>query len=146
MQPNRFGRVLGVSTRLAAEKLQKAAQASSARPPSAAPSAAAARPAQPSKPQVKAYVEGSRRLAQGAGRFGGALWRPFAHATAVLWLEISGVFFALFALFFIVHASQVYRTSGWHERHATAYAILALLFSWFAVSSFWRAGQKRKKA
>jgi hypothetical protein len=95
---------------------------------------------------VAEYVAGSRRLARGAGRFGASIWRPFAHASGVLWLQITGVFFGLFTLFFVVHASQVYRVAGWQDRHEIVYCILAILFGWFAVSSFWRAHRKQKKS
>lgn len=73
------------------------------------------------------------------------MWRPLAHVTGVLWLQITGVFFALFTLFFVVHASQVYKISGWNDRHVIAYAAFAVLFAWFAVSSFWRAHRRQKK-
>ena len=161
MGANRFGRVLGVSARIAAEKLrEKASQAAAASPsspqrpsaPSGAPASSSPVPlvssrssAPPRPPLVAEYVAGSRRVARGAGRFGASIWRPFAHASGVLWLQITGVFFALFTLFFVVHASQVYRAAGWNDRHGVVYILLAILFGWFAVSSFWRANRKQKK-
>lgn len=94
---------------------------------------------------VPAASEGLiRRLARGAGRFIGVLLHPFAHAGHLLWLEITGVFFGLFALFFITHGWQTVRAAGWHDRHAEVYCGLALLFVWFAVSSFWRAKRKQR--
>lgn len=148
MQPNRFGRVLGVSTRIAADKIREksaqmdAAAAQTAAPASRAPAAAApSRVAQPKKPRPN-YAEGGRRLARGAGRFGAAMWRPFAHTTGVLSLQITGVFFTIFALYFISHSWHLYETAGWRDRHLIVYAVFALLFVWFAVSSFWRANRK----
>jgi hypothetical protein len=152
MQPNRLGRVLGVSTRLAAEKLRQKTEAAAAA--SSAPRAATIPPAQTIRPAaagqtaaaaVAGSLQSGRRLARGAGRFGAAFWRPFAHATSVLWLQISGVFFALFTLFFIVHATQLYKVSGWQDRHVLAYGFFALLFGWFALTSFWRAHARQKK-
>ena len=90
------------------------------------------------------YAQGGRRLARGAGRFGATLVRPFAHATGVLTLEITGVFFALFTLFFVEHAWQVYTKARWRDGHFAIYAALAALFAWFAVSSFWRAKRKQR--
>lgn len=152
MGPNRFGRILGVSARVAADKVRErsaqsssapAHQASSARPSSPATARPAAQRA--AIASAAAYADGSRRLARGAGRFGAAIWRPFAHATGVLTLQITGVFFALFTLFFTGHAWQVYKTAGRHDSHFLVYTALAVLFLWFAVSSFWRASRRGKQ-
>jgi hypothetical protein len=70
--------------------------------------------------------------------------KPFAHATGVLTLEITGVFFAMFTLFFVSHAWQVYKKASWRDGHFAVYAVLAVLFAWFAVTSFWRARRKQQ--
>ncbi|MGA7523367.1 MAG: hypothetical protein WBW84_13000 [Acidobacteriaceae bacterium] len=149
MQPNRLGRLLGIGTRVAAGKLRDGtAQAVASAQHSAdgqaasasAPSGSAAAPRFPD------YAEGSRRVARGAGRFGSALVRPFAHATGLLTLQITGVFFALFTIFFTVHAWQAFRALGAHDRHVLVYTVLALLFAWFTVTSFWRAWAKQKRS
>lgn len=84
-------------------------------------------------------------MARGAGRFGAALVRPFAHATGVLWNQIVGVFFALFAIFFTEHAWILHKSAGLRDRHLIVYIVLALLFAWFAVSSFWRARRRQRR-
>ena len=151
MQPNRLGRVLGVGTRIAADKLRQKAEQAGTAPAAAQGERPAAGPAAgrsagtSAASRVSGYAEGGRRLARGAGRFGASMWRPFAHATGVLWLQISGVFFALFTLFFVVHASQVYKAAGWRDHHMIAYGLFAVLFGWFAVSSFWRAHHRHKR-
>ena len=150
MQPNRIGRLLGIGTRVAAGKLRDgtagavaAAQRSAATQAAAAnPASAAARPA----PRIPDYAEGSRRVARGAGRFGSALVRPFAHATGVLTLQITGVFFALFTAFFALHAWQAFKAAGAHDRRVLVYAAFALLFAWFTATSFWRARSKQKRS
>ena len=152
MQPNRLGRLLGIGTRLAAGKLRDGtAGAVAATQRSRASQQAAVTASPPSGPRPAAsrfpdYAEGSRRVARGAGRFGSALVRPFAHATGVLVLEIAGVFFALFTVFFAVHAWQAFKALGAHDRHVLAYAVFALLFAWFTVTSFWRARTKKKRS
>jgi len=159
MQPNRLGRALGIGARVAAEKLRDGtAGAAAALQRSAAtqPSPAATQPAPtatavpkrpgPALPSAPSIAEGSRRLARGAGRFGASMWRPFAHATGILTLQITGSFFAIFTLVFAVHSWQLYKSAGWHDHHLPLYAAFAVLFAWFTVSSFWRASRKQKRA
>lgn len=148
MEPNRFGRVLGVGARVAAEKLKERA-AQGARPANAEPARLAGQGPvrianQGQARPVEMAAEGGRRLARGAGRFGASLWRPFAHATGVLTLEITGVFFVLFTIFFAAHSWQIYKAGGWHDRHLVVYGGFGVLFAWFAVSSFWRARRKQR--
>jgi len=162
MQPHRLGRVLGIGARVAGNKLREQADRLAAAPPQApAPSrppaasntaAAASRTiqapvAQPvPSPRVTAAsaASASRRFARGAGRFGEAFFRPFAHATSVLWNQIAGIFFAMFTLFFFEHTWQIYRAHGLRDGHLLVYAAFALLFAWFTISSFWRAYRKQR--
>jgi hypothetical protein len=90
-------------------------------------------------------ASGSRRFARGAGRFSASLWHPFAHASGILWLQITGLFFAFFAVGFALHSWQLYRSAGWSDHHLPLYLIFGVLFFWFAVSSFWRANRKQKR-
>jgi len=146
MQPNRIGRLFGIGTRVAVGKLRDgAAGAAAATQRSAATRAATAPPGNRPPARID-YAEGSRRVARGAGRFGSALVRPFAHATGVLTLQISGVFFALFTAFFALHAWQAFKAFGAHDRHVLVYAAFALLFAWFTLTSFWRARNKQKRS
>lgn len=153
MEPNRVGRLLGISARIAAKKIgERSAQAGQKAPrPAAAP--AAARPAaaqvgvtrDEARQAARVAADSGRRLARGAGRFSSALFRPFAHAGGILALELFGVLFAVFAFSFLVHAWQAARVTGWHERHAATLLGVGLVFLWFAVSSFWRAKQKQRQ-
>ncbi len=165
MEPNRVGRVLGIGTRIAAGKIRDgaaraaaaAAQAGSGqselgqgqagnRGGAAGMPGTVAATAPISAESASAVVaDGGRRLARGAGRFGAAMFRPVAHAGGILWLQISGVFFATFALFFLSHAWQTIRAAGWRDRHAEIYTVLAAAFCWFTVSSFWRARKKQQR-
>ena len=152
----RVGRILGVGTRIAVRKLREGAvRAGAAADRSvaaghAAAAATAARAATPARAAVSgnsagdAISRGLGRLARGLGRFFGALLRPFAHASRLLGLQIAGIFFALFAAFFLSHAWQTLRSAGWRDRHAEVYLGLGLVFAWFTVSSFWRARPKSK--
>jgi Na+/H+-translocating membrane pyrophosphatase len=84
---------------------------------------------------------------RGAKAFGQALLGPFTHAGGVLWLEITGLFFALFAVFFVQSVYRVHTAwrQGPEHTHLLLYAVLAFVFGWFSVSSFTRAYRKSKR-
>jgi len=163
MEPNRVGRILGIGTRVvggklrdgtagavaAVERAKASAPASTAAAGGARTGAASAArnsaPARTAAPASAALAEGSRRFARGAGRFSASIWKPFAHATGVLTLQITGLLFAFFALGFGAKCWQLYRASGWQDRHLGLYLLFAVLFTWFAVSSFWKAGRRQKQ-
>ena len=145
MEPNRLGRIIGIGTRVAADKLRDRygeSAVSLAATTSTAPSPEPSRPA----PKLIAHADGARRFAQGAGRFTSTLVRPFAHATGILILQITGLFFAFFAVGFSFYSFKLYKVAGWRDHHLPLYAAFAVLFAWFAVSSFWRASRKQKRA
>ena len=144
MEPKKVGRTLGIGVRVASnmlrERVERAATAHP--PPSQAGNGrpAAAAPAIPISNRVAA-------VKRGAKAFGQAFLGPFTHAGSVLWLEITGLFFALFALFF---AQSVYRLhAAWRQgpehTHLLLYCALTVAFAWFSVSSFLRAYRKSKQ-
>jgi hypothetical protein len=148
MEPKKVGRTLGIGVRVASNMLrQRVEQAAAAHPgPVGAGNgrpAAAPRPA-PISPSLSSRAATAKR---GAKAFGQALLGPFTHAGSVLWLEISGLFFALFALFFV---QSVYRVrTAWRQgpehTHLLLYVLLAAVFVWFSLSSFTRAYRKSKR-
>lgn len=106
------------------------------------PSAASAAPAAAKRIKTKAGG-----VAKGAKRFGEAVWGPMALAAGVLWLEITGLFFALFAIFF---AQNVYKfrqdyATGPEHAHFLVYAALTVVFAAFTVTQFYKARRKEKK-
>jgi hypothetical protein len=134
MEPTRVGRKLGIGVRVASgifrDRASQAAHSMQQETP-----AYAARSAQT-----------GRAVASGAKKFGKSVWGPFAHVGGVLWLEITGLFFALFGIFF---AQGAYRMRhAWHSgvdhTRLLVYAIVALVFFYFAFSSFYRARLKEK--
>jgi len=144
MEPGRVGRILGVGTRVASSMLrERAAQASQSPKPDAKASALPYETA----PLSQVYAERGRRVARGTRKFGQSIWGPFAHASSVLWLEITGLFFGLFAFFFASNAYKLrafYMTGAEHQKFLI-YAICTLVFLYFTVSSFLRAGRKEKR-
>jgi hypothetical protein len=141
------GRTLGIGVRVASNMVRErmaqnaqSAPATNSRPPEARSSPKAP----PLGPKLADHATNARR---GVRAFGHALVTPFTHAGSILWLEITGLFFGLFALFF---AQSIYRLHGvWHQpgeqQHLWLYVVLGLGFGWFSVSSFVRARQKTKR-
>lgn len=171
MDPVRFGRALGVGARAAAKTVVAAVDAANA--PNPAPENRSSRPAAARAPQaavIRAAQAGAVRASQsrqagrtdaatattsaakgvreGARRFGREVWNPFVRVSGVLWLEFTGVFFGIFALFALGAAWKLRRAwhvtptnASEHQRLLGAIAMLAL-FGYFTVSSFLRASRR----
>jgi hypothetical protein len=135
MEPDRVGRRLGVGMRVASGMLRDRA----------------AQTAQTARQDAPVYAARGKRAAagakRGAKRFGESVWGPFAHAGSVLWLEITGVFFTIFSLFFIQNAWRLHAAwqSGPQHERFLMYAAIAVVFLYFSVSSFYRARRKQQK-
>lgn len=127
MQATKVGRTVGVGTRLLARLVRTKAQQG----------------ADHVEKQAPVYKERGRRLGDGSRRFGLSIWRPFAHASRMLWLEITGLFFALFTLFFAGNLWKLranWQSGPGHHRFLL-YAVITLVFAYFTVSSFIRAAR-----
>ena len=77
------------------------------------------------------------------GRAFGAVASAFLRVGHVLWLEITGFFFAVFTVIggaALVREYQLHLAPG----RLAVLAVFTLMFGWFAVTSFARA-RKRKK-
>jgi len=94
--------------------------------------------------------ETHKGVRQGGRRFGEAVWRPFVKLSGVLWLEVTGVFFGIFALFAL---GAVWRLRGaWHvaagneaeHRNLLGAVIMLAVFGYFCVSSFLRAKRRER--
>ncbi|HUY81778.1 MAG TPA: hypothetical protein VMU92_08655 [Acidobacteriaceae bacterium] len=135
MKPNRVGRGIGVGMRVASGMLRDRAAHTAQTVRQDAPQYAA---------RGKAAAAGAKR---GAKRFGESFWGPFAHVGSVLWLEITGVFFAIFGLFFIQNAWRLHAAwqSGPQHERFLMYAAIAIVFLYFSISSFYRASKKQKR-
>lgn len=82
---------------------------------------------------------------EGSSRFGKAVWGPFVKLSGVLWLEMTGVFFGLFA---ITAGVGVWKSrSELHEGGAAEHrfwfaAGMLIVFGYFSISSFLRARRR----
>ena len=171
----RFGRALGAGAREAARALMKAADAAAApNPNAAAQTAGAVRPVPGSVPRsvspeiqspgrqggagtrAAQQVVRARRSAatttagvrEGSSRFGRAVWRPLVKLSGVLWLEMTGVFFGLFA---VTAAVGVWKSRGeLHGEGAAEHRIwfaagMLVMFGYFSISSFLRARRRGRR-
>ncbi|HEV2618610.1 MAG TPA: hypothetical protein VGU23_01575 [Acidobacteriaceae bacterium] len=170
MDTVRFGRALGFGTRQAIKTLVSAVDAAAADSPSpgkSAPAPASPIPASPIGPDSAARratasaakapprrprtAPVKQRVAGGTRRFGQAVWEPFVRLSGVLWLEVTGVFFGLFALIALSYLWKL--RAAWHAGAADAAsrnssifaAIMFALFGYFCVSSFVRARRRERK-
>jgi hypothetical protein len=176
MDSVRFGRALGFGARHAAKAIAGAVDAATAPNPTPArkpaPQPAPATPcpqpapfvtAQPAsdpiaqaartaahvtvQAQVRAR-ETSRNVARGSKRFGDSVWTPLKKLSGVLWLEITGSFFGIFALFAgqaaWTHRADLHSTPINHDDHLhfLAFVAMAAVFGYFCISSFVRAYRK----
>jgi predicted anti-sigma-YlaC factor YlaD len=135
MEPDRFGRKLGIGVRVASGIFRDRATQTAHSMQQDAPAYA------------QRGAERGRGVARGARKFGQSVWGPFAHASGVLWLEVTGLFFAIFGLFFAQNAWRLrhaWRTGADHQ-HFVIYALVTLVFCYFTFSSFHRARRKEKK-
>ena len=147
MEPKKVGRTLGIGVRVASnmlrERVERAAAAHSA-PVEAGNGRATASARPPASIKIDSKVASAKR---GVKAFGRAFLGPFTHAGSILWLEITGLFFALFALFFVQSAYRV--RAAWRQgpehSHLLLYVALAAGFAWFSVSSFIRAYRKGRR-
>ena len=139
MRPERLGRALGIGVRLASQRILPAT------PPPPTPAERQAASARRVR-QGAALGQKARRTKEGGKRLGRAVWNPFASATGTLWYEITGMFFALFAVVFAQHLWSAHSSwhSGPHHRDFLIYALLTGMFAWFAVSSFRRARRRTR--
>jgi hypothetical protein len=60
-------------------------------------------------------------------------------------LEITGVFFALFAIYFASEAWKVRKGTGIDHNHFVEFCVFAVVFGYFCISSFVRARRREKR-
>jgi hypothetical protein len=143
----RLGRALGAGTRHIARtalEVTRAVQAPASnagptiQPPAASPRRGVAQTASSALPIAKAGVNAGRTS-----------FRAVRRAAGVVWLQVMGTFFALFA---VSLAGWVWKCRAWahaglhsHEfLKLAAYSFFCALFAWFALSSFLRARQRER--
>ena len=120
-----LGRKLGRGTRLATDRLRGQMQTAA-------------------REKAPEYLAQGRIVAVQGKRASQSFWKRLAHAGRMLWHEVTGLFFALFALFFAEgawHTRAAYRQGAEHQ-HFMLYLAMTFLFTYFSVSSFLRSRRK----
>ena len=82
----------------------------------------------------------SRQTGRGISRGIGGFLRPFRRVGGILWLEVTGAFFLLFAAVFALRLWQNWAGFSRISRDFTVGA--AVVFLYLGVSSFWRARRR----
>jgi len=160
MNPNEIGKKLGIGVRVAGriakQRAEERAQGraaevvtdqSSGNSAQAAPSSQQAGwPASMPNYSEKAREIGksSHRFTRAAGRGVGGFLRPFGRVGGILWLEVTGFFFGLFALYFALDMWRVRLgyAAGPQHSHFLISAGLTAVFIYLSASAFWRAGRR----
>jgi hypothetical protein len=168
MDSVRFGRALGIGARAAAKTLVTAVDAATAPNPSATAGKPASAGAPSTERKTDAASTGARLgqqaarttsqvrqtgkgVKEGGKRFGQAVWGPFVKLSGVLWLELTGVFFGIFAVFAAGGAWKMRgewrQTAVNHDAHLRLIgaAAMAVVFGYFCVSSFVKAGRRGRR-
>src|ERR1700757_5308791 len=135
-----LGSKFGIGVRIASKMLLDRAMQGS--PPPAESNVAKRVPQ--AKPVSQVYSARGKAVATGTRKFGEAVWRPFAHASGVLWLEVTGLFFGIFMLFFGMNAYKLRHqwAIGPDHQRFLVYTVVTMVFAYFTFSSFYRARRK----
>jgi hypothetical protein len=161
----RLGRALGYGARHATKTLISAVDAATAPNPTASnpspsgsqqtarpnPAATTPRPS-PVVQAAQAYrnvAEVKKVAATQARGLGRSVLTPVKRFSSVLWLEVTGTFFALFALVlgqsvWRLHNSLKAAPSSPEAHKAYFYLLLFLVFAYFSISSFVRANRRQR--
>jgi hypothetical protein len=143
MKPEKIGRSFGVGIRVAGkvlgESLSGTSQAASTVGESMNGSVRAG-----NAEAAKARGELVGRAARGTGRGVGGFLRPFARIGGILWLEVTGAIFFLFALFFALNLWRMRSDIASGPQHTTFLltAFFLIIFIYLGASAFWRARRK----
>ena len=95
--------------------------------------------------------QSGRGLKQGGKRFWETVAEPFVRLSGVLWLEVTGVFFGIFALFAGMamwkQRGKLHATPANHDApmHFFLLGAMTVVFGYFFVSSFVKAHLRGKK-
>jgi len=175
MDSVRFGRVLGIGTRLAAKTMVQAVDAATAPNPDAGAKTSAGEKASSAGSATASVGASGRRgspegsgarqqaartaaqvvqtgqgLKEGGKRFNEAFGGKVKRLSGTLWLELTGVFFGIFALSAGIAVwkmrAALHETAANHDMHSRLMVgvLMVLVFGYFCVSSFVKANRRTR--
>ena len=144
MRPRYIGRALGIGVRIAGriagQRITGPAQSTASAPHVNAQSVAAANRVAQIESQVRTAASVAAQTSRGVSKGIGGFLRPFRRVGGIVWLEVTGTFFLLFAALFALRLWQSWSGIG---RVSRDFAIgAAVVFLYLGVTSFWRARRR----
>ena len=142
MKPQTIGRALGIGLRVAGRMAgERVAGQNTAGSGQSQPSQ---QPAISRPEQLRATGQVAGKATRGVARGVGGFLRPFQRVGGILWLEVTGVFFALPVVVFApaVWRSRLSWAHGPDHRTFLVSLGIVLLFSYLSATSFLRARRK----
>jgi hypothetical protein len=146
MRPRNIGRALGIGVRvagrIAGQRIAGPAPSGASSPHAAGQSVAAAanRLVAEAHPQAQTAGRIAAQTGRNASKGIGGLLRPFRRVGGIVWLEVTGTFFLLFAVLFGLRLWQNWSGISQISRDFAIGA--AVVFLYLGVSSFWRARRR----
>lgn len=143
MKPEKLGRLLGTGMRVAGRVVRERQQ--DAQRAVSVGQQLHAQVRQETGTAMRAELAQTARTAsRTAGRGVAGFLRPFGRVGGILWLEITGFFFGMFAVYF---GADVWRVrsalhQGAEHNHLLLSAAVCLGFTYLSVSAFWRARRR----
>jgi hypothetical protein len=144
MDSRNIGRALGIGVRvagrIAGQRIGGPAPSSATSTRAKTQSVGAARLVTQARPQAQAAIRTAAQTGGNVSKGIGGLLRPFRRVGGIVWLEVTGSFFLLFAAVFALRLWQNWSGIGEVSRDFSIGA--AVVFLYLGVSSFWRARRR----
>jgi hypothetical protein len=144
MRPRNIGRALGIGVRIAGhiagQRIAGSAQSAASAPHVNAQSVVAASRVTQVQSQARTAGSIAAQTSRGVSKGIGGFLRPFRRVGGIVWLEVTGTFFLLFAALFALRLWQSWSGIGQISRDLSIGA--AVVFLYLGVSSFWRARRR----
>jgi hypothetical protein len=149
MKPQTIGRVLGIGVRvvgrMAGQRLSESAQAGASVPGRGSPVQPVTIEGQiPGRAATRNSARTAGAATGSVARGVGGFLRPFRRVGNIVFLEVVGAFFFLFAVLFGNWAWRMRAQAVQGPEHSRflVYAAMTLVFLYLGASSFWRARRK----